>query len=69
MPPKSVEMIAVLAEQLGDERVGAAAEGRGQDGTLGIDDEDVALALVGAQPVDLLLEVGGVGGEQAGRAG
>ena len=31
---------------------------------LRVDDEDVALALVGAQLVDLLLEVGVVGGEQ-----
>ena len=32
-----------------------------------VDDVDVALALVGAQLVDLLLEVGVVGGEQVRR--
>ena len=32
-----------------------------------VDDEDVRLALVGAQLVDLLLEVGDVGGEQVVR--
>ena len=53
-----------LAEHLGDQRVGAAAEGRREDGAVLVDDEDVGLALVGAELIDLVLEVGGVGGEQ-----
>ena len=57
----------VVAQHLGDQRVGAAAEGRREDRALGVDHVDVALPLVGAQRVDLLLEVAGVGGEQVRR--
>ncbi len=53
-----------IAEHLGDQRIGAAAEGRREDRALVVDDENVRLALMGAQLVDLLLELGGVGGEQ-----
>ena len=57
----------VVAQHLGDQRVGAAAEGRREDRALRVDDVDVALALVGAELVDLLLEVGVVDGEQVRR--
>ena len=53
-----------FAEHFGDQRIGPAAEGGRQDGAVLVDDEDVRLALVGAQLVDLVLEVRGVGGEQ-----
>ena len=56
-----------VAEHLGDQRVGAAAEGRRQDRALVVDHVHVALALVGAQLVDLLLEIGVVGREQVRR--
>ncbi len=64
LPPKSEEMIGVVAENLGHQRVGAAAEGRGQNRARGVDHENVALPLVSAQLVDLLLERRGVRGEQ-----
>ena len=54
----------VVAQHLGDQRVRTAAEGRRQDRAVGIDDVDVALALMGAQLVDLGLEVRLVGSEQ-----
>ena len=57
----------VVAEHLGHQRVGAAAEGGREHGALVVDHVDVALALVGAQRVDLLLEVGVVGREQVRR--
>ena len=57
----------VVAEHLGHQRIGAAAEGRREDGALLVDHVDVALPLVGAQLVDLLLEVRVVGGEQVRR--
>ena len=54
----------IVAQHLGDEGVGAAAEGGRQDRALRVDDVDVALALVGAELVDLQLEVRIVDGEQ-----
>ena len=56
-----------LAEHLGDQRIGAAAEGRREDRALVVDDEDVRLALMGAQLVDLMLEVRRIGREQVVR--
>ena len=53
-----------LAQHLGDEAVGAAAEGRGEDRALLVDHEDIRLALVGAELVHLLLEGRDVGGEE-----
>ena len=60
---------AGIAQQLGHQRVGAAAEGHGGDGALVVGDEDVGLALVGAQFVDLALEVGELGILQVRRGG
>src|SRR5687767_6028804 len=57
----------VVTERLRDERVGAAAERGREDRAFGVDDENVALTLVGAQLVDLVLEVRVVAGEEAGR--
>src|SRR5262249_53536144 len=53
-----------LAQNLSDQRIGAAAKGRREDAAVFVDHEDVGLALVGAQLVDLVLEFRGVGGEQ-----
>src|SRR5512145_1715543 len=57
----------VVAERLRNERIGAAAESGREDRALRVDHEHVALALVGAQLIDLVLEVGIVTGEQARR--
>src|SRR5208337_2764152 len=57
----------IIAEQLGDERVGAAAEGRSEDGPGRVDHIYVALTLIGSQFVDLLLEGRIVDGEEMGR--
>ena len=57
----------VVAEHLGDQRVRAAAEGRREDRPGRIDHIDVTLALIGAQLVDLLLEVGIVDREEVRR--
>jgi len=43
---------------LGNQRVCSAAKGRREDRPGRIDDIDIALALIGAQLVDLLLEIG-----------
>jgi len=52
-----------VAQHLGHQRVGATAERRGEDRARLVDHEDVRLALVGAQLVDLLLESRDVRGE------
>ena len=57
----------VVAEHLGHQRIGAAAEGRREHRALVVDHVNVALALMGAQRIDLLLEVRVVGGEQVRR--
>ena len=53
-----------LAKHLGDQRVGAAAEGWGQDRALRVDHVDIGLALMGAELIDLELEGRGVGREK-----
>src|SRR5262245_20893750 len=54
----------VIAQHLGNERVRSATEGGSKNRPVRVDDVDVALPLVRPEPVDLLLEVGIVDGEQ-----
>src|ERR1700730_6286489 len=56
-----------VAQHFGDKRVGASAERRGEDRSLVVDHIHVALPLVGAQVIDLLLEIGIVRREQMRR--
>src|SRR5947209_19586862 len=57
----------VVAEHLGNQRVGAAAERRREDRSFCVDDVDIALTLIRAELIDFLLEVGIVDGEYVGR--